>query len=408
MDVRRGSQVKVAARFAVAALVATLAVPMLPLTAGATSRYQQLQDQISQTRSKINAANKHEHSLMALLAQSDAHRAALEGTIARLTDQLAVANTALAKLDTQMAIAQTQLQLANDDLQAALARLDDQHAQVASRAAGLYMNSTQSYTTVLLGQHEFHDFMAASEYENHVFGADLSILEDIEAAKADVQVRRDMVAYQQELLRKQSDAITAQAKKINSMRQQQASAHNAIMGEINYRQHLLQTVRDQKQAYVDALDNLIAESDAIEALLNGAQAGQQVIAGAGHGYFIWPTSGRITSPYGWRIHPIYHYRSFHTGIDIGAPEGQGVIAARSGKILQVGYMGAYGLVVIIDHGNHIATVYAHLSRVYVHEGQWVSRRQLIAAVGTTGWSTGPHLHFEVRVNGQHVNPIRYL
>jgi murein DD-endopeptidase MepM/ murein hydrolase activator NlpD len=85
-----------------------------------------------------------------------------------------------------------------------------------------------------------------------------------------------------------------------------------------------------------------------------------------------------------------------------------VLAARSGDVISVGYMGAYGLVVILDNGNHFATVYAHLSKSYVRVGQYVSTRQVIAAVGNTGWSTGPHLHFEVRIDGQHVDPMLYL
>jgi murein DD-endopeptidase MepM/ murein hydrolase activator NlpD len=298
--------------------------------------------------------------------------------------------------------------LANADLERAFARLEEQESQVSRRAASLYIHSTDSYTTVLLGHHDFHDFMAATEYESRVLDADVTLLHDIEIAKAEVEVRRELVEFKREAIRKQQDSITAHAKQIDALRRQRGAARVEVLHEIDYRQMLLGRVRNEKQAYVEALNNMLAESASIEALLNGAQSGQRVFAGAGHGYLVWPTSGRITSPYGWRIHPIYGYRSFHTGIDIGAPEGQRVIAARRGEILYTGYKGAYGLVVIIDHGNQFATVYAHLSRVFVHAGQLVSGKQTIAAVGSTGWSTGPHLHFEVRINGEHTNPIRYL
>jgi len=170
---------------------------------------------------------------------------------------------------------------------------------------------------------------------------------------------------------------------------------------------LLSQVNDQRQAYINAIKELQAESDAITAMLRGLQAGQYVVQGRG-GYLKWPVSGPITSPFGWRIHPVYGYRSFHTGIDIGVPVGTTVKAARYGKVIYTGYNGAYGLIVMIDHGGSLATIYAHLSRVYVSVGQRVSTLQPIAASGNTGWSTGPHLHFEVRSQGEPVNPIRWL
>jgi murein DD-endopeptidase MepM/ murein hydrolase activator NlpD len=152
---------------------------------------------------------------------------------------------------------------------------------------------------------------------------------------------------------------------------------------------------------------MLAQSNSIKGMLNRAQKGQNVVQGYG-GYLKWPVSGRISSPYGWRTHPIYGYRSFHTGIDIAAPAGTTVKAARRGEVLYVGYRDAYGLIVIIDHGNSLATVYAHLSKAYVRAGQSVGTLGNVAAVGCTGWCTGPHLHFEVRVNGNPQNPMNWL
>ena len=121
-----------------------------------------------------------------------------------------------------------------------------------------------------------------------------------------------------------------------------------------------------------------------------------------------PSSSRITSPYGYRV--LFGVRDFHTGIDIGATTGSNIVAAESGTVIlaNYGWNGGYGNYVIINHGNGITTRYAHASQLYVSAGQTVSKGQVIAAVGTTGNSTGPHLHFEVRVNGSHTNPLNYL
>jgi murein DD-endopeptidase MepM/ murein hydrolase activator NlpD len=161
------------------------------------------------------------------------------------------------------------------------------------------------------------------------------------------------------------------------------------------------------RAFGEALQSMLAQSRSIEGLLNRAQRGQRVVQGYG-GYLKWPVSGRISSPYGWRTHPIYGYRSFHTGIDIAAPYGTTVKSARSGEVLYVGVREAYGLIVIIDHGNSLATVYAHLSKAYVRAGQSVRTLSSIGAVGCSGWCTGPHLHFEVRLSGKPVNPMGWL
>lgn len=125
------------------------------------------------------------------------------------------------------------------------------------------------------------------------------------------------------------------------------------------------------------------------------------------GQLAWPTAGRVTSGFGWRTHPVYRTRRLHAGIDIPAPTGQGIVAAADGVIVSAGWRGGYGNAVVIAHSDGLATLYAHQSRLAVRAGQRVRRGQVIGAVGSTGLSTGPHLHFEVRVNGVPRDPMRY-
>lgn len=123
---------------------------------------------------------------------------------------------------------------------------------------------------------------------------------------------------------------------------------------------------------------------------------------------LWPTSGRVTSGYGYRRSPFTSAREFHTGIDIGTNRGTQVFSAASGVVRMASYNGGYGNVIFIDHGYGFSTIYAHLHRINVKVGQQVTKGQLIGLVGSTGASTGPHLHYEVRVNGVTVNPTKYL
>jgi murein DD-endopeptidase MepM/ murein hydrolase activator NlpD len=128
----------------------------------------------------------------------------------------------------------------------------------------------------------------------------------------------------------------------------------------------------------------------------------------GTGQLLYPNDGAITSGFGWRRHPILGYSRFHAGIDFGASYGSTIRAADSGTVIFAGWYGGYGYTVVINHGGSIATLYGHTSKLYVREGQTVQQGEAIAAVGSTGLSTGPHLHFEVRKNGEPVDPASYL
>jgi murein DD-endopeptidase MepM/ murein hydrolase activator NlpD len=128
----------------------------------------------------------------------------------------------------------------------------------------------------------------------------------------------------------------------------------------------------------------------------------------GSGTMAYPVHAQVTSPFGWRRHPIFGVRKFHTGVDLAGPNHSAIRAADSGSVLYTGWYGGYGKVVIISHGNGMATLYAHMSRTAAEVGQNVSKGDVIGYEGTTGFSTGPHLHFEVRVNGTPNNPLNFL
>ena len=123
---------------------------------------------------------------------------------------------------------------------------------------------------------------------------------------------------------------------------------------------------------------------------------------------IWPVSGEITSPFGWRTHPIFGSSRFHSGLDIGADYGVPIVAAQSGVVIEAGWIGGYGNTVMIDHGGGIVTLYGHNQSLAVDVGQSVAQGQVISYCGSTGNSTGPHCHFEVRLNGEPVSPNNYL
>ena len=175
------------------------------------------------------------------------------------------------------------------------------------------------------------------------------------------------------------------------------------------KKEILGSVQQERAAYERALAELEENSRQLEAMIRKMQGGDDSEA-LGTGVYTWPTPGytNITSAYGMRFHPILKTRKMHTGVDIGAPMSATIVAADSGKVIHAGWMGGYGQVLVVDHGNGISTLYAHQSAFLVSNGQTVNRGDPIGKVGSTGWSTGPHLHFEVRINGSYTDPMPYI
>lgn len=171
-------------------------------------------------------------------------------------------------------------------------------------------------------------------------------------------------------------------------------------------------LREHQQDLQEEYDQLIAESRALEAQIRAYQAARRASGtevSPFRGSLLMPIAGgRVGSGYGQRFHPILKRTRMHTGVDIGASTGTPIRAAAPGVVISANYRGGYGNCVVIDHGGGLSTLYGHCSRLYVSAGQRVSRGQTIAAVGSTGLSTGPHLHFEVRINGAPVNPMGRL
>lgn len=195
---------------------------------------------------------------------------------------------------------------------------------------------------------------------------------------------------------------------IASMNTQQAYIQRAI----DKNKNMIEKLKTDRVAYQKAERELEKQSKTIGNYISRTTANdnlnQQTVASG----FMKPISGRITSPFGYRVHPIFNTRSFHSGVDIGGPNYGAIVASNSGKVIYSGWYGGYGKVVILEHGavngKPISTLYAHMSSIKVSNGQKVRKGDVLGYEGTTGYSTGPHCHFEVRVNGQPSNPRNYV
>ena len=212
--------------------------------------------------------------------------------------------------------------------------------------------------------------------------------------------------------------LASQKKNLDTQNKELSSHKATLARDQQTRTVYLQKVRTEKQAFIDQQKELQQASleiqnrigDLLEKkrkALAAQRGGKEEIYYKG-GKLAWPLRGSITSPYGSRIHPVFKTRAVHTGIDIDGNTGDPVRAANDGEVLYSGWLRGYGQVVIVDHGGSLTTVYAHLSQIGVRESVKVRRGDIIGRVGATGVATGPHLHFEVRVNGSTANPMKYL
>ena len=283
---------------------------------------------------------------------------------------------------------------ANTELMAQLTKkLEAQHKILERRLRDIYKNGQVSYLDVLLGAKDFGDFVTRMDLVKKILAYDTTL---IQGTKAD-----------REKLAKAKAQLEVDRVKIVGLRKLAAEKRTQVAARRQERQGVLNAATYERETAERAYRELIDTSKQIEQMIRRIQSGEKNIGGS-TGTLIWPAEGPVTSPFGWRTHPIFGTQRLHTGIDIGADYGDTVSAADGGVVIHSDWMGGYGNAVIIDHGNGISTLYAHNSQLLVSEGQTVGKGQTISRVGSTGYSTGPHLHFEVRQSGTPVNPLNFL
>ena len=313
----------------------------------------------------------------------------LSGAQERLLEaQFRLRQTTVALLGTRRAVAQ-----ATEVLQAVSQRLAGHETLMNARLRAFYEQGPLGYLDVLAGAGDFRDLVMRSYLVGRIIEHDLRLYRAVAAERRQKdEVRADLTARENQLATEQHRWLASR----------EETARLAVE-----QRRLLGHVRSERRAQEEAIRELEAESARIEAIIRQTEppAPSGPVPTLKNGSLLWPVTGRISSGFGWRTHPIFHGREFHTGIDIAAPWGTPIQAAANGTVLFTGWMRGYGMLVILDHGNGLSTTYAHLSSCGVHGGDHVRGGDLIARIGSTGWSTGPHLFFEVREDGRPVNPL---
>ncbi len=293
---------------------------------------------------------------------------------------------------------QQEIDVANARIDQLNIDIDETKEKLKDRMKVMYEYGATSYLEIIMESKGFSDFFtriaaiqAIVEHDNAVMDKYAEQINEIETAKQLVETEKNEQVEAKGLLTKQQDSLEA-------VRNEKSK----LIAELNKDIAALEAAEKQKEKDAQALE---AE---IDRALSSSKSSNVVYKG--NGKFAWPSasSTRVTSEFGYRNHPIFKTKKLHRGMDIGAAAGTDVLAGEAGVVLTSGYNSSYGYYITINHGSGYVTLYAHNSKLLVKSGDKVTRGQVIAKCGSTGNSTGPHIHFEVRVNGNFVNPRNYL
>ena len=343
------------------------------------SRLKRVLTELSEQRNRLRLVRRKERQLLG----------ELEG-IDRTKDQ---AERKLTELGEDYQQTQLRAKEVSVQLQRAQEHLTARRRVLGSRLRDIYKYGRTGYAEVLLGSDDFAAFVMRWQLISTIVHADTEAL-DAHAA--------DMARYQ----RLQATLVQDQAYLRTLTAHTQARQREIVATELAKRE-MLERLQVERAAYERVVRELEKNSKDLEAMIRKAQVPPRrpTMAEAHTRFaFLWPTRGLFTSGFGMRRHPLFGIWHLHTGVDIATAWGAPVLAAAEGRVIYAGWFGGYGKIVVIDHGEGMSTLYGHLSSLLVVAGDEVRRGQPVGRVGSTGFSTGPHLHFEVRVNGRPINP----
>lgn len=349
-----------------------------PQTAYATT----LDQKKKQTREKIKRIQLLEGLEKNKLYKNQQRLENTHSTLANSKAQYNEIENRLSRMETELAKAQTDFN--NTD------------AQLKNRIRQVFKNQRLGMFELILSAKDLNALLDVVYFERIIIKRDYQKMVELKNKSQKLaKMKKDVEAQKQAL-----------ASTIQNMNYQQKSIKQAIAQN----QSMINKLKTDKAYYQRAERELESQSASLQKMISKGYNNSTVkVSSAG---FMKPIAGRITSPFGWRTHPIFNSRTFHSGVDIGGPNYGSIKASNGGKVIYSGWYGGYGKVVIIDHGivggHPMTTLYAHMSTIKVGNGQTVTKGQVIGLEGTTGYSTGPHCHFEVRINGKPNNPLNYI
>jgi len=330
-----------------------------------------------------------------LYSQKETEERKVLGQLKQLENSLDSLEKDVVSLKTTIEMTQALLEVAQEEINKAHVLVAERTSYFNGRVQNIYQQGKVNFLEVLLQATSITDFLTRFDFMQRIANNDTKLLKELEEAK-------------QDLLEKKAE-LQERVDTYYALRKQKEYKQRQMELQSRQKNNLLKSIHEQKEDYSRSMDELDEVRKGLDQFIREWQESHKE-AYMGMGKMAWPLPGHsgISSFFGPRVHPIFKKKSFHAGIDIRASRGTIIQAAENGRVVYVGNKGGYGRAIIIDHGGDMSTQYSHLSAYSVQAGDRVKKGEAIGKVGSTGWSTGPHLDFIIRVKGEPQNPLNYV
>ena len=375
----------------------------------------EIEESIKQKQKEIEEAQKKKKELQSGLTEVKEimedlkdTRDDLQAYVTELDQNLTEVETKIEELKTLISEKEDEILETTEELEDAQEKEQTQYQAMKDRVQFLYEQGDSYYLELLLDVESFGEFINKKEYITKMSEYDTKMFKEYVTNRELIEVCKAELEAEEELLEEAKAKVDEEQKNLETLIASKEQEINKYSGDI----------KNKQQAIAEYEADIAMENDTIKALeaalaeerkrLMEEQGSERIIYDGG--MFKWPAPSytRISSDYGWRLHPTLGVDKFHNGVDMAAPGGSPILAAYDGEVIGAGYNSSMGNYIMINHGGGLITIYMHASALYVSTGELVARGEKIAAVGTTGRSTGNHLHFGVRLDGEYVSPWNYL
>lgn len=324
----------------------------------------------------------------------------------QLDNNLADIQSKIAEIKEMITQKEAEIIQTKTELDEAIVREETQYQNMKVRIKNMYERGDNFYFEAILNARSFGDMLNRVDYVEKITESDKRMFEEFRTTREYVEVCKAQLESEQELLEEAKKNVESEEASLTSLIAQKQADIKAYEDDINNREQMLR----EYEAEIAARDAELKELEEITKALQKQLEQENKKKTYDGGMFAWPAPSytRISDEYGTRMHPTLKVEKFHNGLDLAAPGGSPILAAYDGTVVASAYSSSMGNYIMLYHGDDLYTIYMHASALYVSSGTEVKKGQKIAAVGTTGRSTGNHLHFGVRLNGNYVNPWKYL
>lgn len=360
-------------------------------------------DELSANKEQIKEQKKE-------LEETKEEKASVQSEVTTLDSQLVEIESQLSEIEKNLAGKKAsvsekaaELKVLEKELEESEVEKDEYYEAFKGRMVQMYKNKKRGFLELILSSDSIGQALTRAEYIKRISTRDEKVFEDLQEVVEDITTKKENVISVKATLEQEQKAIEISLA-------EQEKLQNSVESTRSKKLRLITQLEDTEASIEGQISALEKEAQDLEAEIKKLTAAANSSSQYNGGEMVWPVPGnyRVSSGYGYRNSPIFGKQEFHTGIDIPASYGTPVVASADGTVIYSGVRGGYGNTVMIDHGSGIVSLYGHNSSLAVSVGQTVKKGQTIAGIGSTGWSTGNHLHFEIRKNGGHISPWTYI